>query len=117
MVGRKIDKQYERLMEICVEIALENKCRPSDVFEVYDTMFQYTRRAMGMPQMPTVYLKYFGTFSTSAASVRVRIKELITKYRAGKVSKASFGKFMAKAWPTYKKLQEKEVKLKRNGRK
>lgn len=111
MVGR--DVQYEFLMDMYQRIAVKMNCKPSDVEEVYRSIFKYTKRAMALPQMPDIYLTHLGKVFTSAAMIRSTIKSRITLYRNGKITADGLGKFMATTWPVYKLAQEKEIKRKK----
>jgi hypothetical protein len=101
------------LQKTYVNVAKEAKCRPSDVEEVYESLWIFLKRALGQPNFPQVYLANLGTFYVSASDLRRRIIMMIRKYRKGIVNETTLGFFMSNFWPKYKQVHKTELILKK----
>lgn len=100
----------EFLRELFIEIAKDENLKPSDVEDIYNSIFKYTKRALMLPSLPDVQLTGLGKFSISAPKLRKTIGDVINSYRSGRVTPEGLAKFMNSHWPAYKIAQRRVVR-------
>ena len=109
----------EELIDIFVKVAKATNSRPSEVEEVYESIWICLKRAVSKVNCPNVVLPNFGRFYVNQDTIRAKILRSIGLYRAGRMTKEGLAKIFSINWPVYKSIQERKIrklKEKKNGR-
>jgi len=96
------DKILERVIR---NVAVEHSVSEKTVEDVLEHMFSTTRKTLGQPEMPSVLLHNFGKFYIKPGRIDGIIRNIINKYREGKVSRERAVEVISKVWPLRQRLK------------
>lgn len=76
----------------------------SHVEDIHSHIWESTYLGVNRKDLPTVYLKNFGSFKCSLLSLDVYVRSMISKVTSGKLMSGNFYNFLALVWPVMKRL-------------
>lgn len=109
----------EELVDIFVKVAKMTNSRPSEVEEVYESIWICLKRALSKTNCPDVVLPHFGKFYVNHDRIRGNITRAIKRYRLKYMTKEGLAKVFSMNWRIYKAMQERKIrklKKKSNGK-
>lgn len=104
------DKNYR---EVLYEVAKETNSKPSEVDEVWNSIWVFTKRAMQEDNLPEIVLQGWGKYYVSVDDLRGRLTRAIKNYRKGRISPAGLAKIFNRYWEYYKTKQEDYVRIRK----